>query len=67
MQTHRAIASEIMSAKSPKQRNWQAWSENNAAMVARVQKSMDELMKGRGFDLARLAVAASQLSDMTSL
>ena len=65
VQTHRGLAFEIMSARSSSDRNWQKWSQNNHESVKRVQESMEELMKARGFNLAKLAVAASQLSDLS--
>ena len=66
VQTHRAIVKEIMSSKKPADRNWQAWSQQNASAVVRVQRNMEDLHKSREFNLARLAVAASQLSDIIS-
>ncbi len=65
VQTHRGIALEIMSAGSAGERNWQKWAEKNNDAVTRVRSSMDELMKGKNFNLAKLAVAASQLGDLS--
>jgi len=65
VQTHRAIALEIMSSKGQAAKNWNAWASSNKNAVERVQSSMEELMKGREFNLAKLAVAASQLNDLT--
>ncbi len=66
VQTHRSIALEIMSAKSADDRNWQSWAKQNAQSVTRVNSTMDDLLKGLEFNLAKLAVAASQLNDLTS-
>jgi len=65
VQTHRGIALEIMSADNIGDRNWDKWAEKNADAVKRVQGSMDDLMKGKDFNLAKLAVAASQLGDLS--
>jgi len=65
VQTHRGIALEIMSAPSAGDRNWDKWAEKNDGAVNRVQSSMDDLMKGKDFNLAKLAVAASQLGDLS--
>ncbi len=65
VQTHRGIVLDIMSAKVASDRNWQKWAEHNSDAVKRVQTSMEELMKGKNFNLAKLAVAASQLTDIS--
>jgi glutamate dehydrogenase len=65
VQTHRSLVMEIMSSKSKNDRNWQSWSSANQAAVERVQATMEDLLKGREFNLAKLAVAASQLSDLS--
>lgn len=65
VQTHRGIALEIMSASNAGDRNWVKWSEKNGDAVERVQASMDDLLKGKDFNLAKLAVAASQLGDLS--
>ena len=66
VQTHRAIVLEIMSSKNAANRNWQKWTNSNKTSVTRVQSSMEELLKGKNFNLAKLAVAASQLNDLTN-
>ena len=66
VQTHRAIALDIMSAQKSGDRNWEVWAQNNDVSVKRVQTSMDELMKTKSFNLAKLAVAASQLNDLSN-
>jgi len=66
VQTHRGIALEIMSAGKSADRNWQTWAKNNEVSVRRVQASMEELMKAKTFNLAKLAVAASQLGDLSN-
>ena len=66
VQTHRGIALEIMSAGKAGDRNWQAWATANEVSVKRVQNSMEELMKTKTFNLAKLAVAASQLGDLSN-
>lgn len=65
VQTHRGIALEIMSARNAGDRNWGKWADKNGEAVKRVQASMDDLLKGRDFNLAKLAVAASQLGDLS--
>jgi len=65
VQTHRGIALEIMSAPAAGDRNWKKWAEQNSQAVTRVQSSMEDLTKGKDFNLAKLAVAASQLGDLS--
>ncbi|HFC05561.1 MAG TPA: NAD-glutamate dehydrogenase, partial [Rhizobiales bacterium] len=65
VQTHRSIVLEIMSSKNAADRNWQKWADTNQASVTRVQASMEDLMKAKDFNLAKLAVAASQLNDLS--
>ena len=61
VQTHRSIVSGIMKSDMAES-NWEYWSKVNEAAINRVIAVMDDLLKGPDFNLAKLAVAASQLN-----
>ncbi len=61
----RALAKRII-ARSPQEADFEAWKNNNAADVARIARSLSDMLAGRAMTLARLTVGVSLLRDLAA-
>ena len=63
LQIHRAIAARAMKGDGAAQ-GWSAWSAGRAELLQRTRREIDQLLRKRPFDLARLSLAANQLAEL---
>ena len=59
----RALAKSVI-ASSPRDGDFATWKESNAAEVARIARSLSEMLTGRAITLAKLTVGVSLLRDL---
>jgi glutamate dehydrogenase len=64
LQTHRAIAARALKGDGGAARGWAAWSAGRGELLQRTRREIDELLKKKPFDLARLSLAANQLAEL---
>ncbi len=64
LQTLRMIVTMAVTDGPTKGDGWEAWSNAHSQSLTRVQTAMEDLFSEHDFTLAKLAVAASQLSDL---
>jgi glutamate dehydrogenase len=63
-QTHRDIIANVLAEASNEQNAWESWCGERQDRVAKSTAALEELLAGRSFDLARLAVAQGTLADL---
>ncbi len=64
--THRTLVAEMIAEAKSKEDAWQMWSDAHSGAIGRTCEAVSELLSGGTMTLARLAVASSQLQDLSA-